>query len=163
MPQAKKPVRRTDVPHTAAARAFTQLILTVFRLDSELLSAGDRFTKDLRLTSARWQIFGQIANDAITASQIARNMGLHRQTVQPLVDALAHDGLVEFAENPNHRRAKLIRMTATGRRAYTEALLRQVEWSNRIVAGVPTKQLALANETLRELLGRLQADAEADG
>ncbi|MGA2396290.1 MAG: MarR family transcriptional regulator [Candidatus Lustribacter sp.] len=144
--------------HSASAKAITQLILTVFRLNSELVLAGDRLTKDLRLTSARWQIFGQLGSDALTASQIARNMSLNRQNVQPLVDALERDGLVEFVPNPNHRRAKLIRMTSAGRRAYHEALARQVDWSNRFADGLPAKDLVRANEVLRELVGRLQAD-----
>ena len=144
--------------HTPAALALTQLVLTVFRLNSELILAGDRLTKDLRLTSARWQIFGQIGSEALTASQIARSMSLNRQNVQPLVDALERDGLVEFIANPNHRRAKLIRMTSAGRRAYVEALSRQVDWSNDLADGLVSKDLALANVVLRELVGRLQAD-----
>lgn len=145
--------------HTAAGAAWTQLVLTVFRLNSELVSAGDRMTKDLRLTSARWQIFGAIGGEAFTASQIARDMGLHRQTVQPLVDALEQDGLVEFITNPNHRRARLIRMTPAGRRAYVEALARQVDWANRIAAALPAKTITQTNDALRELVRRLQDDA----
>ena len=134
-------------------------MLSIFRLNSELISAGDRLTKDLRLTSARWQIFGAIKSDRRPASQIARNMGLNRQAVQPLVDALADDGLVEFVPNPNHRRAKLIRMTAAGRKSYVEALNRQVTWSNALSAGLPEKSLLAADALLRELLRRQQESA----
>lgn len=118
-------------------------------------------TKDLRLSSARWQILGQIAHagETLSVSQIARNMGLQRQTVQPQVDAMAHDGLVEFADNPRHQRAKLVLMTAAGRAAYRAALRRQVGWSNRTARGIPAKTLTQANDTLRTLLERLQADA----
>jgi DNA-binding MarR family transcriptional regulator len=118
-------------------------------------------TKDLGLSSARWQIFGQIfhSDETLSVSQIARNMGLQRQTVQPQVDAMAKDGLVEFADNPHHMRAKLVRMTAAGRKAYRAALRRQVGWSNRTVHGISAKSLALANETLRNLLERMNAEA----
>jgi DNA-binding MarR family transcriptional regulator len=148
------------VTHSASAKALTDLILTLFRLNSEMLSAGDYFTKDLRLTSARWQIFGQIGHSDVplTASQIARNMGVHRQGVQQLVDAMAVDGLLEFIDNPNHQRAKLIRMTAAGRRAYKEALKRQVEWSNRLAHGIPAKTIAEATGVMRMLVDRLQSD-----
>jgi DNA-binding MarR family transcriptional regulator len=131
-------------------------VLSVFRLNSELVVAGDRLTKDLRLTSARWQIFAEINAAELTASQIARNMGIYRQSVQPLVDALADDGLVEFVPNPNHRRAKLIRMTAAGRKSYDAALVRQVAWANDISAGLLAKNLVAANKLLRELQRRLQ-------
>jgi DNA-binding MarR family transcriptional regulator len=131
-------------------------VLSVFRLNSELVVAGDRLTKDLRLTSARWQIFAEINTAELTASQIARNMGIYRQAVQPLVDALADDGLVELVPNPNHRRAKLIRMTAAGRKSYDAALRRQVAWANDISAGLVVKNLVAANKLLRELQRRLQ-------
>jgi DNA-binding MarR family transcriptional regulator len=146
---------KATTTHTAAAKALTQLVLDVFRLNSALIAAGDRMTKDLRLTSARWQIFGAIANEALTASQIARNMGLYRQTVQPLVDALAADGLVELIENPNHRRARLIRMTPAGRTSYAEALARQVTWSNEISNRIPAATFNEADALVREITRRL--------
>ena len=54
----------------------------------------------------------------LTAAQIARDKGLQRQGVQRLVDVLSAEGVLEFAPNPNHRRAKLVRMTDTGLGAY---------------------------------------------
>jgi DNA-binding MarR family transcriptional regulator len=151
---------KTTHPHvaperTAAAVALTQLVLSVFRLNSELITSGDRMTKDLRLSSARWQIFGAISHEELTASQIARNMGLYRQAVQPLVDALADDGLVEFIPNPNHQRAKLIRMTVAGRKSYVEALARQAAWANDIATGISEKKLTAATTLLRELQRRV--------
>jgi DNA-binding MarR family transcriptional regulator len=147
---------KAETVHTASGKAFTDLVLTVFRLNSTLIAAGDRMTRDLRLTSARWQIFGALADEPLTASQVARNMGLHRQTVQPLVDALAADGLVELIDNPNHRRARLIRMTAAGKAAYDEALLRQVAWANATSNRLPAKKLAEAEALLREITRRME-------
>jgi DNA-binding MarR family transcriptional regulator len=132
--------------------------LNVIRLNSELVQSGDRFTKDLKLTSARWQILRAIGNDALTASQIARKMSLYRQTVQPLVDALAKNGLVELLPNPDHQRAKLIRTTPAGRAAYTKAMNRQVERSNRITAGLSADALTQANSIIGELVRRFEED-----
>jgi DNA-binding MarR family transcriptional regulator len=144
--------------HTAAAKAWTDLILTLLRLNSEIVADGDRMTKDLRLSSSRWQIIAQVVHsgEALSVSQIARNMGLQRQTVQLQVDAMAHDGLVAFAENPHHRRSKLVHTTPAGRSAYREALRRQVGWANRTVRGISAKSLTQANATLQLILGRLQ-------
>lgn len=143
--------------HTPAAKAWTDLILTLLRLNSEIVADGDRLTKDLRLSSSRWQLIAQVVNsgETLTVSQIARNMGLQRQTVQLQIDAMAGDGLVIFAENPHHRRSKLVHATAAGRKAYREALRRQVGWANRTVHGLSAKSLTQANTTLRVLLERL--------
>ena len=145
--------------HTPAAKAWTDLILTLLRINSEIVADGDRMTNDQRLSSSRWQIIAQVvhAGEAATVSQIARNMGLQRQTVQLQVDAMAGDGLVAFADNPHHRRSKLVQTTAAGRSAYREALRRQVGWANRTVRGLSAKSLTQANSTLQVLLERLQA------
>ena len=62
----------------------TEIILSVFRLNAQLLEQGDRLVKPLRLTSARWQVLGAIAmaGEPQTAPQIAAAMGVTRQGVQ---------------------------------------------------------------------------------
>ena len=45
---------------TQAGEALTNLILDLFRLNSLLLTEGDRLVAGLGLTSARWQILGAI-------------------------------------------------------------------------------------------------------
>lgn len=144
--------------HTPAAKAWTDLVLTLLRLNSEIITDGDRMTKDLRLSSSRWQIIAQVVHsgETLIVSQIARNMGLQRQTVQLQVDAMAGDGLLAFVDNPHHRRSKLVHTTAAGRTAYREALRRQVGWANRTVRGMSAKSIAQANETLQAVLERLQ-------
>ena len=61
-----------DTMHTPAGAALTELVLTVFRVNGLLLDAGDRMTKDLGLTSARWQVMGALEQGPLTAAQIAR-------------------------------------------------------------------------------------------
>jgi hypothetical protein len=56
-------------------------------------------------------------------------MGFQRQTVQPPVDALAADGLVELVENPNHRRAKLIRAMVLAATTMPRELQRRLQAS----------------------------------
>ena len=57
---------------------MTGLVLEVFRLNGELLDAGNRLTKPFGLTSARWHVMGAIdlAGSPLTVAQIARRMGL---------------------------------------------------------------------------------------
>src|SRR5580704_15137471 len=96
--------------------AITELVLETFRLNGRLLAAGDALVADLGLTSARWQVLGAVALSPVPLSvaQIARNMGLTRQAVQRLTDEIEGDGLLRFAPNPHHQRAKLVLLTAKG-------------------------------------------------
>ncbi len=147
--------------HTPEAVALTALILETFRLNGRLLAAGDRLTGDLGLSSARWQVMGAIDETPLPVAQIARNMGLTRQAVQRIANVLADEGLVAFAENPNHRRAKLVCPTARGREALQVIRRRQVDWSNRLAAGLAGPAIEEALAVMRTLRQRLEAETEA--
>jgi DNA-binding MarR family transcriptional regulator len=50
-----------------------------------------------------------------TVAGMARARAVSRQHIQALVDRFRARGLVELAENPNHRSSKLVRLTQKGR------------------------------------------------
>ena len=151
--------RANPVRHSPQGAAATELILEVFRLNGRLLAAGDRLTRDIGLTSARWQVLGAIAlaETALPVAQIARNMGLARQSVHRVVEELVSEGLLEFTDNPNHRRSSLVSLTAKGRAAYAKADERQTPWANGLARGLDPKRIGAAIELLQELRTRLEA------
>lgn len=142
--------------------ALTELILEVFRLNGRLLAAGDALVGDIGLTSARWQVLGAIALSPapLPVAHIARNMGLTRQAVQRLVNELEADGLVRFAANPHHQRAKLVLLTARGQTAYAAAMKRQAPWVAMLGQGTGAKQVEAATATLRAIGQRLDKESE---
>ena len=130
----------------------------MFRLNGRLLAAGDRLVGDLGLTSARWQVLGAIsfAQTPQSVAHIARSMGLTRQAVQRTVNDLVASGLLQFAPNPHHQRAKLVMLTKKGVAAYDTAMARQVPWANTLGAGLRDKDLATAEQVLSALTERLE-------
>jgi DNA-binding MarR family transcriptional regulator len=143
---------------TPEGMALTAMFLKLFRVNGLLLMTGDRLTSDHGLTSARWQVMGAIADSPLTVAQIARNMGLKRQSVQRLVNVLSQQALLSLIDNPNHRRARLVQMTGTGRRQYEEISHIQAHWVNSISKGLDVKDLNLALEQLREIEERLKRE-----
>jgi len=137
--------------HGPAGAAFTTLLLEVFRLNGRLLAAGDGLTADLGLTSARWQVLGAIEAEPASVAQIARAMGLARQSVQRLADLLAAEGVVSYRDNPEHKRAKLVELTAEGRRRLDKLNRRQAAWANAVARGVPAAELKSAQRVLQTL------------
>lgn len=115
-------------------------------------------TRDLGLTSARWQVLGAIDGGPLPVAQIARNMGLTRQAVQRVANDLAAQGVIAFAPNPNHQRAKLVTLTAMGRKSLDEINRRQAAWANRIAAAVSAKALDEARRVVRSLRTKLESD-----
>ncbi len=143
------------IGHSHAGEAFTRLVLATFRLNGRLIETGDRLTRPLGLTSARWQVLGPLESGALTVSQIARAMGLRRQSVQRLIDVLRANGFVALAANPAHRRASLVALTQRGRSVVAKLNRLQVEWANRLVAGLPPRDIEAAVRVLDAFSARL--------
>jgi len=150
--------------HPAARKAITDLVLEVFRLNGDLLAAGDALVGDLGLTSARWQVLGAIALSPVPlpVAHLARTMGLTRQSVQRLVDEMKEDGLVRHAPNRHHRRAMLVLLTDAGEIAYRAAMARQERWADSLSAGLASQAVEAASSILRELRQRLDGVSAAE-
>jgi DNA-binding MarR family transcriptional regulator len=143
---------------TPAGDALSGLILDLFRLNSLLLTAGDRLVAPLRLTSARWQILGAIAyaERPEPVAWLARGLGANRQNVQRIINDLHGEGLVAFAANPNHRRAQLVVLTDEGRRTFDAAMRLQVPWVNGLADGLSGKNIEAARQFVTALRKRLE-------
>jgi DNA-binding MarR family transcriptional regulator len=148
----------TTKRHTQAGASLTSLILEIFRANGRLLAAGDRLVAGLDMTSGRWQVLGAVAlaPAAEPVARLARNMGLTRQGVQRIVNDLRRRGLIELKPNPHHRRARLVTLTAKGRKAYGEAIDLQVPWANALSRGLKPRQIAAATRLLETLRRRLE-------
>ncbi|MCE7080863.1 MarR family winged helix-turn-helix transcriptional regulator [Streptomyces sp. ST2-7A] len=88
--------------------------LGVFRLNGRFLAVSEELARPVGLTAARWQVLGAVLHEPLSVAGIAREMGVSRQGVQRLADALVTDGLAGWEPNPAHRRAKLLTATPAG-------------------------------------------------
>jgi DNA-binding MarR family transcriptional regulator len=147
-----------DDHRTPEGAAATRVILSIFRANGLLLAAGDLLAADEGLTAARWQVLGAIAlaERPLTVPQIARRMGLTRQSVHATVGRLARDGLLALAPNADHRRSPLVRLTEAGRATYSATDQRQAAWVNRLAGGITHSDLKTTADVLDELCRRLE-------
>lgn len=153
----------TNEQCTETGGSVTALILDVFRLNGQLVLAGDRLVSELGLTSARWQVLGAIAyaDRPESVAWHARTMGVHRQGVQRIVNELKKGGIVEFQPNPHHKRAQLVVLTSKGQKLFERAMALQVPWVNRLSEGLSPKDVATTQVVIGHLKNRLE-EASAD-
>jgi len=135
--------------------ALNALIDELFQLNGRLLAVGDELSAPFGLTGARWQVMGALYLEQrpLTVAQIARRMGLQRQSVQRLSDILVQQGILAYEDNPDHKRAKLVDFTAKGREVLLQMEALEKEWANTIAADFNTAEL---KEAFR-VLGKLRA------
>ena len=150
----------TRFDRTPEGELITDLIVETFGLNGGFLTAGDRLTKDLGLSSARWQVLASSDGERRTVAQIARRMGLRRQSVQRTVNSLLRGGFVVLRNNPNHRRAKLVELTEKGCSALDEIFRRHSEWANSLADGFSADDLKRAGQLMAAIKMRLQSEAE---
>lgn len=140
-----------------ADHVFMDVVFEVFRLYGRLMKVGDLMVRPIGLTSSRWQVLGALPHNKATVSEIARYMGLQRQSVQRTIDVLRREGLVELVNNPNHRRAKLAVLTVSGWSKIREANKIRDEWIKRSTIGIPAAEFEAVYEFLRRMRKRLSA------
>jgi DNA-binding MarR family transcriptional regulator/catechol 2,3-dioxygenase-like lactoylglutathione lyase family enzyme len=135
---------------------FTGIVLEVFRLNRLLLDAGDQLSAPAGLTSARWQVLGVVEHGPAHAAEIGRAMGLTRQSVQEVANGLEAEGFIEFAPNPQHRRAKLLVMMAKGDAAIDVVRWRHAAWANGLGGSHSTGALKSVMTVLAEIRTALE-------
>lgn len=141
-----------------AGDALTELVLRTFRLNGLFLAVAEQMARPVGLTSARWQVLGAVLPEPIPVAGIARAMGLARQSVQRLADALVKDGMAEYVPNPRHRRAKLLRPTRAGWDAIAVIRPLQYAFANHVTAEIGEAELRQAVEVIDRVIASLEYD-----
>src|SRR6266511_1450200 len=152
-------LRRTgaDPIVDSKAEAVAELMLEVAQCFFRIRAVGQ---KTGFFTSWGGGAFGFIRSLALlgplTVPQIAQMRPTSRQRMQRLADELAAEGLVEFLDNPRHRRSKLVRLTPRGDARYREL-------STRFLAIASTMGIGLSEADIRktaEIVRRLSDEAK---
>src|SRR3546814_13076493 len=87
-------------------------------------------------------------------ARLARNMGLTRQSVQRVVNEMVDDGMLCLLDNPHHVRARLVTMTAKGRKTFEAALELQEPWVKALSAGIGRDSINDACQVLNTMRAR---------
>jgi DNA-binding MarR family transcriptional regulator len=143
---------------TAKGEAIAELMLEVAQCYFRLRAVGQ---KTGLITVWGGGAYGFLRSLAVlgplTVPQIAEMRPTSRQRMQRLADELAAEGLVEFVDNPSHRRSKLVRLTAKGNARYGD-------WSAKFLAIASTMGSELSETEIRKTTGILrQLSEEAKG
>jgi DNA-binding MarR family transcriptional regulator len=147
----------TRKPTNSATDAMVELISRSFRLNSRLQITADRMAREVGLSAARWQVLSTVtqATHPVTISDIARWMGLARQSVQQVADALAKDGLISYEPNPKHQRASLVVVTKKAAKLLEQLDKQRYAWAREVATTLPVADIKVASEVLDRVREKL--------
>jgi DNA-binding MarR family transcriptional regulator len=78
---------------------------------------GEALAARESLTQARWQTLWTADTGRLTVPQIARRLGVSRQSVQRIANELADDAMATFEPNLDHKASPILALTTTGQQA----------------------------------------------
>jgi DNA-binding MarR family transcriptional regulator len=143
------------------AEAVAELMLEVAQCFFRIRAVGQ---KTGLITSWGGGSFGFIRSLALlgplTVPQIAQMRPTSRQRMQRLADELAAEGLVEFIDNPKHRRSKLVRLTPKGDARYRELNARFLLIASTMGAALSEADIRKTIEIVRRLSDDVKARSE---
>lgn len=135
------------------AEKVTSIVMSVFRLNGQMIESGNHFTSSLGLTAARWQMLGAImmVPHPPTIPQISALIGMTRQGVLKQINQLVQDCLIKPLPNPTHKRSPLYALTKKGRTVYDELEERWQARSREIGEGFAGADLDAALRVISDL------------
>jgi DNA-binding MarR family transcriptional regulator len=134
------------------AHALALLVADVYECAGALRRVGDELAARAGQTQARWQLLSVRSEGGWTAATAARRLGVSRQAVQQVADALQRDGLLRPEPNPRHRGSPLLRLTPAGRRALRSIAPGAAAWHDGVAAALRADDLEATRRTLRALV-----------
>ena len=110
-----------------------EFALSIFKVNGQMLAAGEQLDRPAGLTVAWWQVLGAVLPRPLNAAGSAREMGITRQAVQRVANRLIDDGLLEASPNPAHKRSPLLSPTPAGLAAVQQIAPQQADYATRLV------------------------------
>jgi DNA-binding MarR family transcriptional regulator len=95
-----------------------------------------------------------------TVPQIARMRPVARQHVQVLANELADQGLIEFRDNPAHKRSKLLVVTPAGKVHYETVKQRLIGLAEEMSSEIDGDEVAAASRLMMHVMAELDRRIE---
>ena len=124
-----------------------------------LRAFGDQMIARFGQSTAEWGLLRSLDERGDqTVAALARSRPVARQWIQRLANQLSRQGMLEFVENPDHKRAKLMRITPAGRTLLAQITTVLEPRAAAMQQEFDERELSRTVDTLRKLRERLTAE-----
>jgi DNA-binding MarR family transcriptional regulator len=168
--KALKSVMRTDGRETARQRGapFEQRRFAEHDLVDEIASAAqriaiarDRNGEPVYRTDGVWRVLTTVASSryCLAIADLARALGVRKQTAHKLAHVAARAGVIELAPNPHDKRILQALVTPKGRAELAAARISESGWLATLLNGLGDPELKVTLRVVRVIRQRLERDA----
>ena len=142
--------------HHDALRLWLRLLTCTQLIEQRVRS---RLREQFETTLPRFDLMAQLerAPDGLKMNELSRRMMVTGGNVTGITDQLEAEGMVQRVPLEGDRRALLIRLTPTGKKAFAEMASVHEGWIVESLAGLNEREV----ETLHALLGKVKQHINA--
>tara|TARA_Y100000746_G_scaffold231816_1_gene246702 strand:- start:1021 stop:1518 length:498 start_codon:yes stop_codon:yes gene_type:complete len=133
---------------------FQLLFGNIIRINGAFLEVAEKICSDDELiTVPIWRVIAVIRINPMTVSEVAKYLGLKRQSVQSTVNQMKRRGLIGFRKNPNHKTSPLVILTKKGNGKVDDIFKYQKKLTEVFIDGIEItmKDVVSSREFLRTL------------
>lgn len=139
-----------------AQERLSTMALTTFALNGLFLTVAEQLAAPAGLTATRWQVLGAVLKEPLTQSEIARRMGITRQSVRRTSLQLVEEGMLHFTSNPSNRKAMLLQPTEKGYAAIKKIKPQHAAFAKQLEERLGKDQVQKIFDTMAELRQTLE-------
>ena len=143
----------------AKGQVLHDLFREIFELQSALARVMDTVHEKTGLSTSQHKIIRTLNHlGPATVPDMAALLGVSRQFVQTVCNNMYSIGLIEFKDNPRHKRSKLVLLTEPGRIAFRKARQKENMIIEHALPNIEQRQAKEAYDLLkriREIVDRL--------
>jgi DNA-binding MarR family transcriptional regulator len=115
--------RHDDTSTTARMELANRLFFRLYQCANMLHKTGTRAVEAEGLTTQQWAVLGALsrpqAEGGMSVGNLARYLMVSRQNLAGLISRMERDGHLKTAPDGKDRRSRLVTMTKSGRRVWT--------------------------------------------
>ena len=120
-------------------------------LAAQLKLRNEQMAARAGVSRASWRVLAAASRSQATVAQLARRLGLSRQSVQRIADQLVESGRARYETNPDHRRSPYLQLSDSGVSALKSLERELADWESDLDPELELEELETALYVLRSL------------
>jgi len=133
---------------------FQLLFGNIIRINGAFLEVAEKIcSNDELITVPIWRVIAVIRINPMTVPEVAKYLGIKRQSVQSTVNQMKRRGLINLRKNPNHKTSPFVILTKKGNEKVDDIFKYQKKLTEVFVKGtdITMKDVVSSREFLRAL------------
>ncbi|WP_395408562.1 MarR family winged helix-turn-helix transcriptional regulator [Pseudoduganella sp. UC29_106] len=148
---------RLQDEHHQSLKLWLRMLSCTTRIENEIRS---RLRTQFGITLPRFDLMAQLERypDGLRMGELSKRMMVTGGNVTGITDQLEQEGLVARVPDPNDGRAFSVKLTPTGRTAFSQMALVHERWVAELLQDISTEDKAQLIDLLSQMKGHLNKD-----